>query len=313
MTADINEITRICKLYGIQKVENAQLLTKGFANLNYKITTEKGVFFYRICTQQENVKNIIYEVDLLLELKTINFPTAYLISRMDGSYISDSRNGKVLIYEFKEGMEPELNRQTAGEIARCLAKLNTFQGFEKYPRKNIIHMDYCIDLIGQFETAPFQYPEIYEYFEDQTHYLLKPVSQSLPMGLIHGDVFPDNTLFKNGRLSALIDFEEACVDHLLMEIGMGINGFCFVNNRPDLSLMETFLYEYDQIRPITKKEWELIPVYIQWAAHGMISWHLRHFLIHKKNSKQLARVNELMERVKNLRHNQLLKFKRPGE
>ena len=178
-------------------------------------------------------------------------------------------------------MEPELNHQTAGEIATCLAKLNNFKSFGKYPRKNVIHMDYCFELIEQFKTAPFQYPEIYAYFEDQTEYLLKPVSQTLPIGLIHGDVFPDNTLFQNGRLLALIDFEEACVDKLLMEIGMCINGFCFVNNCLDLSLMETFLFNYNQIRKITKKEWELIYIYIQWAAHGMISWHLRHFLIYK--------------------------------
>jgi len=313
LLANIDEINRVCKLYGIKEVVNTKLLTKGFANRNYKIKTEKGNFFYRVCTQQEDLKNIIYEVNILLELKTINFPTAYPIPKKDGSFISDSKNGKVLIYEFKEGLEPELNHQTAGEIARCLAKLNSYKGFEKYPRKNVVHMDYCFELIEQFKTAPFQYPEIYAYFEDQTKYLLKPVSQILPIGLIHGDVFPDNTLFQNGRLSALIDFEEACVDKLLMEIGMCINGFCFVNNCLDLSLMETFLFKYNQIRQITQKEWELLYIYIQWAAHGMISWHLRHFLIYNENLKQLARVNELMERVKRLRKNQLPKIKRPNK
>jgi homoserine kinase type II len=313
LVANIDEINRVCRLYGIKEVVNTKLLTKGFANRNYKIKTEKGNFFYRVCTQQEDLKNIIYEVNIILELKTINFPTAYLIPKKDGSFISDSKNGKVLIYEFKEGLEPVLNHQTAGEIATCLAKLNRFKGFGKYPRKNVVHMDYCFELIEQFKTAPFQYPEIYAYFEDQTQYLLKPVSQILPIGLIHGDVFPDNTLFQNGRLSALIDFEEACVDKLLMEIGMCINGFCFVNNGLDLSLMETFLFKYNQIRQITQKEWELLYIYIQWAAHGMISWHLRHFLIYKENLKQLARVNELMERVKRLRKNQSPKIKRPNK
>jgi homoserine kinase type II len=313
LATNIDEINRVCKLYGIKEVINTKLLTKGFANCNYKIKTEKGDFFYRVCTQQEDLKNIIYEVDILLELKKINFPTAYLIPKKDGSFISESKTDKVLIYEFKEGLEPELNHQTAGEIATGLAKLNSFKGYGKYPRKNVVHMDYCFELIEQFKTAPFQYSEIYTYFEDQTEYLLKPVSQILPIGLIHGDVFPDNTLFKNGRLLALIDFEEACVDKLLMEIGMCINGFCFVNNCLDLSLVETFLFKYNQIRQITKKEWDLLYIYIQWAAHGMISWHLRHFLIYKENLKQLARVNELMERVKRLRKNQLPKIMRPNK
>ena len=310
MVENIDEISKVCKLYGIEEIVEAQLLTSGFANQNYKVKTKKGNFFYRICTQQEDVKNILYEVNILLELKKINFPTAYLIPKKDGSFISESKDGKVLIYEFKEGLEPDLNHQTTGEIAKCLASLNSFKGFERYPRKNIIHMDYCFELIEQFKTAPFQYPEIYTYFKEQTAHLLNPISQTLPMGLIHGDVFPDNTLFKNGMLSALIDFEEVCVDNLLMEIGMCINGFCFINNQLDFSLMETFLFEYNQIRQLTEKEWDLVYDYIQWAAHGMLSWHLRYFLIYKENPKQLARVNQLMERVKILRQNQFSQFKR---
>ncbi len=312
MVVDIDEIRKICRLYGIKEVVDAELLTSGFANRNYKIKTEKGDFFYRVCTQQEDAKNIIYEVDIFLELKKINFPTAYIIPAKDGNFISDSKGCKVLIYEFKEGSEPELNHQTAGEIAKCVAKLNSFKGFEKYPRKNTIHLDYCFELIKLFKIAPFQYPEVYTYFEEQTEYLLKPISETLPKGLIHGDVFPDNTIFQNGRLSALIDFEEVCVDNLLMEIGMCINGFCFICNKLNLSLMETFLFEYNQIRQITEKEWELLYNYIQWGAHGMLSWHLRHFLIYRENPRQLARVNELMERVKILRQNRLPELKRPN-
>ena len=310
MVLDIDEISKICKLYGIDEVVDVQLLTSGFANLNYRVKTEKGNFFYRVCTQQEDIKNIVYEVNILSELKKINFPAAYLIPKKDGSYISDSEQGKVLIYEFKKGSEPELNHQSAGEIARCVATLNNIKGFQKYPRKNIIHLDYCFELIREFKTAPFQYPKIYAYFEEQTQYLLKPISETLPKGLIHGDVFPDNTIFKDGRLSALIDFEEVCIDNLLMEIGMCVNGFCFIDNKLDFPLMETFLIEYNKIRQITEKELELLYYYIQWGAHGMLSWHLRHFLIYKENSRQLVRVNELMERVKILRQNKLPEFKR---
>ena len=310
MFALINEINIVCKHYGIGKVTDAQLLSSGFANQNYKIKTEKGTFFYRVCTQQEDIKNIVYEVGILSELRKINFPAAYLIPKKDGSFISDSKEGKVLIYEFKEGSEPELNHITAGEIARCVARLNSFKDFEKHPRKNIIHLDSCFELIKEFKTAHFSYPEVYSYFKEQTRYLLNPISQTLPRGLIHGDVFPDNTIFKNNKLVALIDFEEVCVDNLLMEIGMCINGFCFVDNKIDFKLMETFLFEYDKIRKITGKELELLYYYIQWAAHGMISWHLRYYLIHRENQQQLNRVNELMERVKILRQNKLPEFKR---
>ena len=82
---------------------------------------------------------------------------------------------------------------------------------------------------------------------------------------------------------------------------MAINGFCFAENDINEILLTTFLKEYDKIRPLTEKEWKLLPYYIQWGAHGMISWHLRHYLMFKENPKQLKRVTELMNRVKRLR------------
>lgn len=52
----------------------------------------------------------------------------------------------------------------------------------------------------------------------------------LPKGIVHGDVFSDNALFLNGRLVAIIDWEEVCEDSLLIDVGMticGKSGFFF--------------------------------------------------------------------------------------
>lgn len=46
---------------------------------------------------------------------------------------------------------------------------------------------------------------------------------------------------------------------------------------------------------------ELLPYYVQWAAHGTIYWHLRNNLLYTKNDIQLKRVEELMNRVTTLK------------
>ena len=213
----------------------------------------------------------------------------------------ETDHGKVMVYEFKPGHEPDLNPKTVAEIARALAGLNSFAEWEKFPRRNVITIEACLELIPKLRHAPLQYPDIYDYFEAQTLFLREFIEEDLPKGIIHGDCFPDNTIYQGDRLIAIVDFEEACSDHLLMEVGMTINGFCVANNRIDESLMKTFLREYDNLRPLSEKEWQLLPYYIQWAAHGMLSWHLRHYLMFRENPKQLKRVVELMNRVKVMR------------
>lgn len=311
MQQQFEEIQSVLSRYGIKNVTRITPLSKGFANRNYKVRTQDENFLYRVCTQQENMAHIRYEIRILSELAKMNFPTARLIPRKDGAFLSESAEGWVLLYEFIDGSEPAVNRRSAAEIGHYIARLNLFPDYENYPRENVIQPAACFELIREFKTAPSQYPDIYAYFEDQTHELVPRLSENLPKGLIHGDVFPDNTLFKNGRLAALIDFEEVCTDVLLMEIAMCINGFCFVDNRLDASLVQALLDAYHKVRPITEPEFERLYDYIRWTAHGMISWHLRFFLIHRENDRQLARVNELVERMKILQSSPEPKIKRP--
>lgn len=305
MKLDIDQIRNGCNQFNLSGLKTAIPLSDGFANQNYKISTDQGDFFYRVCIQQSDIKLIQWEIELLLSLQQFDFPTAYMRPSKQGAYLIDTDHGRVMIYEFKKGHEPLLNPGTAGEIARALARLNLFPDWHRFNRKNVINMDDCLDLIERFKNAPMQYPQVYAYFEEQTLFLTPFVRSDLPKGIIHGDCFPDNTLFQGDRLAAIIDFEEGCVDHLLMDIGMTINGFCFVDNHLDPVLINTFLREYNRIRPLTKDEWALLPHYIQWAAHGMISWHLRHYLLYQKNPKQFNRVVELMNRVTLLRKTKL--------
>lgn len=301
MKLKTDQIERVCKQFNLSGLRRATPLSDGYANLNYRIDADQGVFLYRVCLQQTNEDHIHYEINLLQALRSHNFPTAYMIPSNEGHYLVETDHGKVLLYEFKHGHEPVLNPDTVAEIARALADLNSLPEWKKFPRQNVISIDVCSDLIPKLKHAPMQYPDIYSYFEEQTLFLKPWVMEVLPRGVIHGDCFPDNTIYQGNRLIAIIDFEEACSDHLLMDVGMAINGFCFINNDLDAMLMNTFLREYNQVRPLTDKERELLPYYIQWGAHGMLSWHLRHDLMFRENPKQLERVTELMNRVKRLR------------
>ena len=91
---------------------------------------------------------------------------------------------------------------------------------------------------------------------------------NLPKGLIHGDVFRDNTLFVGDKLSALLDFSTVTHDDWLMDIAITINDFC--TNYPDVSLdmnrVIPFVNAYSDVRKMTDQEKMALPMYLVMAA-----------------------------------------------
>ena len=295
----LEKIKIILEDYDIGDVIKYQKMPQGFANRNYKITTSKGNYLIRINVQQD-LSSINYEIRVLRELKQIDFSTAYPIIRKDGGCITELDTENVVIYDFIEGAIPRINAKTVEEIASASARLNSIPNWQNFEKKNSINIDNCFDLIKKFNSAKHKYPKIFEYFIEQTKFLEKYLRSSVPQGLIHADIFPDNTIFNGDKLAAIIDFEDVCTDDLIFEMGMAINGFCFINNELNDRLLKVFISNYNKVRPLSKTELELLPIYIQWSAHGMVSWHLQR-LMECKHERQLVRTIELMERVKRIK------------
>jgi len=302
ITTTEQDIKTVLQNYNLGEVVNYKNLSFGYANENFKVTTSKQAILFRLCKQQTE-KDIKKEIHLMTELKQNDFPTSYPIADKKGNYIHQLNGHCCLIYEFIEGTQPELNVETAGEIGIAVAKLAQIKVNPIYKKVNAISFENCLSIISEFKDAKFQYSEIYEYFKEQTFYLKDFISNNLPKGIIHGDYFPDNTIFKGNKLKAIIDFEEFAYDTLLFDLAMAINGFCFKDNELQVDLMKSIISTYETIRPLTESEKHVLPYYIQWAAHGMLYWHLRNNMLYELNTTQVDRVMELMNRVQKLREN----------
>ncbi len=89
-----------------------------------------------------------------------------------------------------------------------------------------------------------------------------------PQGLIHADLFRDNTLFVGNALHGILDFSELNRDELLLDIAITLNDFC--SSYPEVTLDEekadAYLNAYQQERDLTPDEFACLPVYLAMAA-----------------------------------------------
>ena len=81
--------------------------------------------------------------------------------------------------------------------------------------------------------------------EDEIEYLTRYLEGKLPKGVIHGDLFADNVLFRGERMTAMLDFEAACRGKFIFDIATAVNALCFVDG---VYSLERFRYRVARLR-----------------------------------------------------------------
>jgi len=287
-------IKELAKVYSLGDWKLAADLSTGFVNENYKIDTASSHFFLRIYRQQP-LESVESEIDLFTALREIDFPTAYPIAKSDGDYVSQTEHGAAVLYEFLDGETPDVTFDTAFQIGTVLGKLSNLKS-RWQSRTNMINMAYCeatLPMLPKLTT----HSRLLESFERYTGVLKEVAQADLPTGVIHSDVFPDNTIFQDGRLTGIIDFEDFCHETLLFELAMAINGFGFVDNQLVESPLKGVCLGYSEQRKLNDEELRFLPRFIQLTALAMSCWHINNGIIDSSNPRSITRAEDLVGRV----------------
>ena len=95
----------------------------------------------------------------------------------------------------------------------------------------------------------------------QNHIAAASSYRSLPRGAIHADLFRDNVMFEDGKLTGFFDFYFAGCDTFLFDIGVCLNDWCIdlASGAQDTARADAFMAAYQDVRPLTAQERTLLP------------------------------------------------------
>lgn len=119
---------------------------------------------------------------------------------------------------------------------------------------------------------------------------------TLPVGVIHGDLFHDNALFdrqdKEDKLSGIIDLYNACTGYLLYDVAIVANDWC-VNDAGsfDPARLDALLNAYAEVRPFEAGERIAWPILIRTAA--MRFWLSRLISLYSDDGQVIKDPDEL--------------------
>lgn len=262
------DIQSFAKQYGLAIV-SCQPIQSGIENSNYFVQNDDGREFVLTLFEELNAEEAAFLAPLLQHLQQAGVSVAAPLTANNGSSLLTLSDKPAQLAPRIVGTHPQpVTVAQCTAMGQALATLHL--ALKKYPlkRHNAHGLKWWqaeakkarakMTAIEQLllDTVLDDFEETIEDFDD------------LPKGLIHGDLFRDNTLFDGDKLTAILDFSEAGKDYWLLDIAITLNDFCSdwpnVNFNPELC--QAFIDAYQQVRPLTDDEQEVLPTFLAMAA-----------------------------------------------
>jgi homoserine kinase type II len=126
----------------------------------------------------------------------------------------------------------------------------------------------------------------------QNHIAYSSAYAALPRGPVHADLFRDNVMFDDGKLTGFFDFYFAGIDSFLFDIAVCLNDWCInlETGEPNAERQTAFLSAYQTERPLEAAERALLPAMLR--AGAMRFWTSRLWDFHLPREASMLKAHD---------------------
>jgi homoserine kinase type II len=215
--------------YNIGSLENFKGVLEGVENTNYKIITSQDTFILTIFEKRVKEQELPFFIELQNHLSKKNIKCPSPISNRNDRYVNTIENKPCVLMSFLEGKKTDNSTSYhCHQIGELTAKIHLNSKDFTLTRNNGLHQKHWRDIFNKCQKSKdSRYGELYQVIEQELQYLDKKWPRNLPIGIIHGDIFPDNVFFIDSNVSGLIDFYFSCNDFYAYDLAITANAWCF--------------------------------------------------------------------------------------
>lgn len=284
------DLAIVLSRYDIGAIERISDYRKGSRRAAKMIVgSADGKFLLKRRAEGHEVRSQVeFAHEVQKQLQEHRFPVAGLVDTIDGESFVEHDNRMYELFRFIHGKRFDKSNPAAAESGRILAHfhdiLREFQHEPTIKRKSFHQGEQLFSVISEVNEVLKEYEpaeqlegmtDTIAYLREQYEHAYREIESvgysSLPTGIVHGDWHPGNTLYKDGEIIAVIDFDSLRISPRITDIANGSLQFSMrmgeaeeVDQWPDSfrgHTIQSMVQAYDQFTtlPIMESERTIFP------------------------------------------------------
>jgi homoserine kinase type II len=265
-----DEARKLLALLNLGELRELRGIQGGIENTNYFVTAERGEYVLTLF-ERLTFEQLPFYLHLMHHLAARGIPVPDPQVDKDGDNLHRVCGKPAAVVNRLSGRsELAPTAQHCARVGEMLARMHL--AGRDYNR----HQPNLRGLAWWNETVPVVLPHLDEAqaallrseLAYQNHVAAGSDYAALPRGPIHADLFRDNVMFEDGRLTGFFDFYFAGVDTWLFDVAVCLNDWCvdLGTGANDPARAAAFLDAYIGVRPFAAAERRLLPALLRAGA-----------------------------------------------
>jgi len=294
--------------YNLKEVQSFEGINEGIQNTNYKIKIDSKDFILTIYENINRIDDLDFFLSLMNYLSSKGIKCPIPIENSKSNYVGEIKSKPAALLTFLEGKSTlNIKKDHTFEVGKVLAEMHLNTKDFPLEKINDLSVDGWEKLLIKNKNKIDKFEKnLYKKIEDKIIIIRKKWPKDLPSGVIHADLFPDNVLFRDGKVSGLIDFYFSCNDYFVYDLCICINAWCFnYKNEFQIDLFQNLLKGYQSIRKLEEEEINVIPLLCHASSLRFLLTRIDNWK--NKNDLDIVNYQDPMEFLKRLEFHELNK------
>ena len=258
-----DEAAAFLNALNLGQLQNIKGAAGGIENTNYFVDTDQGQYVLTLF-ERLSFEQLPFYLHLMRHLAAHGIPVPDPAADDKGNILHQLKGKPASVVSKLRG-HSELAPTAAhcAGVGEALARMH-LAGLD-YPRRqpNLRGLEWWNETVPVVQPyiTPEQGSLILGELAYQNHVAESSACRSLPRGVVHADLFRDNVMFEDGKLTGFFDFYFAGCDSFLFDVAVCLNDWCvdLATGAGDDERSAAFIAAYQSVRPLTAQERQLLP------------------------------------------------------